>query len=712
MRGVLSCGLLVVLGDVVLSSALWAGLLLLGCSGCFGLTAVWAFAAVKWLVLDVLACLLTDGEPPAVLRRFVAALCLLPPAFETGCSLKAPPSDPYAGTPPDFGMLLWGAVSSSLACVVWEMGLCGDGKMGKDKKKVDAKQLFSRVLTYFKPDTFYLIAAFSFLILAVFCDTYIPLYQGNVIDILSGQVHHTSFSSAVGQLVLLSLGSGLFSGLRGGLFKCSLARLNKRLMHVLFHSFLQQEVHFFEENNPGQLSSRLHSDVDRMGRTIALNANAAVRSTVKTFLMLRVMLSLSWELTLLTCVEMPLQAALQSQYIALSKELKEQIQDCQAQNKDLVSQTVGGIRTVRSFRAERDELRRYQGALDRMRAIKTRAGVYSAAFGLIRRLVTLSIKMMMLIEARSLISSGQLSVGTLVTFLLYQKPMSVNLREILYSFGDTLSTVGVISKVLSYLDRTPRWRKEGHLCPEKLEGRIVFQDVTFSYPSALDKPALKSVSVELQPGKVTALVGSSGSGKTSLVSLLKRLYEPQEGRILLDGEPLHLYQHKHLHQKVAVVSQNPVLFSGSLRYNIGYGLKDCSSEKMKDVARMIEAHDFICEMEDAYDTDVGEGGGNLSEGQKQSIAIMRVLVRDPQVIILDEATSQLDVVSTHAVLQDVLARGRTVLIVAHQLKTIETADHIVVMEKGSVVEEGTDPELMARRGAYYRLKKQLFSESS
>nr|XP_033472492.1 antigen peptide transporter 2-like [Epinephelus lanceolatus] len=160
----------------------------------------------------------------------------------------------------------------------------------------------------------------------------------------------------------------------------------------------------------------------------------------------------------------------------------------------------------------------------------------------------------MLVQARSLISSGHLSIGSLVSFFLYQKPMSNNLREIMYCYGDTWSTVGVISKVFSYLDRTPKCKALGQLAPEKLKGSVVFQNVTFTYPSASEdkpaQPALKSVSLELQPGKMTALVGPSGSGKTSCVSLLKRLYEPQDGEILLDGEPLHHYKHKYLHQKV------------------------------------------------------------------------------------------------------------------------------------------------------------------
>ncbi|RVE59997.1 hypothetical protein OJAV_G00193880 [Oryzias javanicus] len=559
---------------------------------------------------------------------------------------------------PDAGVLLLGSASSALACSVWEIGLCGEKKKTKGNSNLDAKKLLLRVLTYFKPDKLYLIAAFTFLILGVVCDTYIPLYEGKLIDMISGEGGQTHFASAVGLLILFSVGSSLFSGLRGGIFMCSLARLNKRLKNLLFHSLLQQEMHFFEENKPGRLSSRLHSDVDRMGRTVALNANVAVRSTVKTCLMLRVMLGLSWELTLLTCIEMPLLAMLQNKYITLNKELKDQTQECHADIKDLASQTIGGIRTVRTFRAEKEELRRYHASLEQLRSIKRRSGIYGAVYLLCRRMVTLGIKLIMLTQARSLISSGQLSIGSLLTFFLYQKPMSVNLREIMFCYGETMSTVGVIATVLSYLDRRPKSKKEGDLCPEQLEGRIVFQDVSFSYPSApADQPALKSVSLELQPGKITGLVGLSGNGKTSCVSLLKRLYEPQEGQILLDGKPLHLYDNKYLHRKIALVSQNPVLFSGSLRDNIVYGLKDCPPERVEAVVENVNAHSFISEMENGYDTDVGECGGKLSEGQKQIIAVVRALVRDPQVIILDEATSKLDIESQHTAEDELQSSG-------------------------------------------------------
>ncbi|XP_014839459.1 PREDICTED: antigen peptide transporter 2-like isoform X1 [Poecilia mexicana] len=711
VMGVIIWALSIILLDAFLCSAQWAWLVLWKCSSCGGLAGVWAFGLIKWLFLHVFISALTDGKQRAVLHRLAALLCLVFPVFETGRILTAPPSERPAEPSPDLTMLLLGAASSSLACLVWEKWISPDGQKTKDN--LDTKRLLMRVLTYFKPDTVHLIAAFGFLIMGVICDTYIPLYQGKVIDMLSGQQLQSGFGYAVGHLVLISSGSALFSGMRGGIFMAALARLNKRLKHLLFHNLLKQEVHFFEENNPGRLSSRLHSDVDRMGRTVALNANAVVRSTVKTFLMLRVMLGLSWELTVLTCIEMPLLATLQNKYIKLSKDLKDRTQECLAQNKDLASQTISGIRTVRSFNAEKEELRRYHVALEELCAIKRQSDIYSAVYLLTRRLVSLGIKIFMLIQARSLISAGQLSIGSLVSFFLYQKPMSVNLREIMYCYGETMSTVGVISKVLSYLDRTPKSKEGGDLAPKKLDGRIVFQNISFSYPSAPSgKPALKSVSLDICPGKITALVGPSGGGKSSCVSLLKRLYEPQEGQILLDGEPLHRYQKKYFHQKVALVSQNPVLFSGSLKYNIEYGLEERPLGKVEEVAKRINVHKFISEMENGYDSDIGECGGKLSEGQKQSLAIIRALVRDPQVVILDEATSKLDVDAEKAVLKEVLARGRTVLIVAHQLSIVEKADHIIFMEDGSIREEGTHQELMNKKGCYFRLKEELFSEEN
>ncbi|MBN3283641.1 ABCB9 protein, partial [Polyodon spathula] len=222
----------------------------------------------------------------------------------------------------------------------------------------------------------------------------------------------------------------------------------------------------------------------------------------------------------------------------------------------------------------------------------------------------------------------------------------------------------------------------------------------------------QSVSFELRPGEITALVGPNGGGKSTCVCLLERFYQPQSGEILLDGAPLQDYQHSYLHRKIALVGQEPVLFAGSIKDNIGYGLPDCSLERAQEAARRANAHSFVTSLEHGYNTDAGEGGGQLAGGQKQRIAIARALVRNPQLLILDEATSCLDIESEHAIQESLSrTRGQTVLVIAHRLETVEKADHIIMIEGGEVREQGTHQELMRREGSYHRLVQGLFTET-
>ncbi|XP_074927563.1 antigen peptide transporter 2-like [Chelonoidis abingdonii] len=233
----------------------------------------------------------------------------------------------------------------------------------------------------------------------------------------------------------------------------------------------------------------------------------------------------------------------------------------------------------------------------------------------------------------------------------------------------------------------------------------------YPHPSRPDRQVLKAVSFELRPGEVTALVGLNGSGKTTCVGLLERFYEPQAGEILLDGAPIREYDHRYLHRQVALVGQEPVLFSGSIRENIAYGLGGCGEEQVTRAARAAHASGFIMELDSGFETDVGEKGGQLSAGQKQRIAIARALIRQPAVLILDEATSALDTESECAIHQSVLSQGPwTVLVIAHRMQTVENADRIVVLEGGAVAEEGTHAELMGRKGPYYRLVQRDLAE--
>nr|XP_032630899.1 antigen peptide transporter 2-like isoform X2 [Chelonoidis abingdonii] len=476
-------------------------------------------------------------------------------------------------------------------------------------------------------------------------------------------------------------------------------------------SFLSGAFVFLTLAVIGDLTSRLSKDTTMMSRSVPANANIFLRSLVKALGLYGFMLGLSWRLTLLTLIEMPLTMAAEKVYDARHQAVLKAIQDSMARSAEVVRESVSSIETVRSFATEEEESRRYEAALAETHRLKNRCDLERALYLLFRRLLQLAVQVLMLYCGHQQIHAGLLSKGSLVSFILYQGDVGSYVQTLVYMYGDLLSNVGAAEKVFEYLDREPAVRTDGTRAPESLQGHVSFCNVSFSYPSRPDRQALKAVSFELCPGEVTALVGLNGSGKTTCVGLLERFYEPQAGEILLDGAPIREYEHRYLHRQVALVGQEPVLFSGSIRENIAYGLGGCREEQVTRAAREAHASGFITELDSGFETEVGEKGGQLSAGQKQRIAIARALIRQPAVLILDEATSALDAESECAIRQSVLSQGpRTVLVIAHRMQTVENADRIVVLEGGTVAEEGTHAELMGRKGPYYRLVQRDLAE--
>ncbi|XP_041081970.1 antigen peptide transporter 2a isoform X2 [Polyodon spathula] len=460
------------------------------------------------------------------------------------------------------------------------------------------------------------------------------------------------------------------------------------------------------------LTSRLNTDTVLMCRSVALNVNVLLRTLIKTLGVLSLMLSLSCKLTLLMLIETPLTGIIQKLYNTYYQKYSKAVQDSIARSNEAAGEAVSAIKTVRSFATEDTEAKRYDSKLSDTQRLKNSRDTIRAAYLLLRRLIGLAMQVLMLYYGRHLIRAGEMSTGNLVAFILYQMNLGRNIQTLVHICGEMLNSVGAAAKVFEYLDRRPLVSTDGTLQPETLRGHVQFNNVCFTYPSRPDVPVIKSVSFELRPGEITALVGPSGGGKSTCVSLLERFYQPQSGEILLDGAPLQEYQHSYLHRKIALVGQEPVLFAGSIKDNIGYGLPDCSLEQAQEAARRANAHGFVTSLERGYSTDAGERGGQLAGGQKQRIAIARALVRNPQLLILDEATSCLDIESEHAIQESLSrTRGQTVLVIAHHLKTVEKADRIIVIEGGEVREQGSHQELMRREGSYHRLVQGLFTET-
>ncbi|KAM4725933.1 antigen peptide transporter 2a [Anableps anableps] len=673
---------------------------------------LWLCAALRWSAVTVTT-LLVLGDLEPLLIRFITAYSLLPAVYETGTRALYREESP-CGPVADIRCWLMFAGASLGAALFWEITIPdSDEEAGSKAQKQKSRVLFMRVLYLYKPDYPKLFGGFVFLSLAVLCETFIPFYTGRVIDILGSHYQQTEFLLALLFMGLYSVGSSVGAGCRGGFLLCAISSYTCRIKVKLFGALTRQEIGFFEITKTGEITSRLSKDTTMMGETVGLNVNILLRTFMKTMGMIYLMMDLSWKLTVLVLMETPITGLIQNLYDTHNQKLSQEIQNSMARTNDTANEAVFGIRMVRSFNTEKHEAERYDKRLLEIHSLKTWRDTVRAVYLLARRLTGLGMQVFILYYGRLFIQMGQMTTGNLVSFIIYQSDLGDNIRTLTYIFGDMLNSVVAAGKVFEYIDRKPQISTDGKLKPDQLEGRINYCGLNFAYPSNPDKTVLQNFNLELKPGQVTALVGPSGEGKSTCVSLLQRLYEPQDGEILLDGNPLRSYDHHFFHKKIAVVSQEPVLFSGSIRDNITYGLSDCSLEKIEEAARKANAHDFIKQLEKGYDTEVGESGGQLSKSERQRIGIARALVREPKVVILDEITSSLDAESENKVLQALAGcPNQTLLVIAHRLKTIEKADQIVVVRGGKVEEKGTHQELMELQGSYHKLRNELFDDAN
>lgn len=666
-----------------------------------GLPGLWLEGTLR---LGSLWCLLQLGGLLGTAGSLLPALCLAPPLFLSlralsPGALSAPPAS-VAAAP--WSWLLAGYGAAALSWAAWAV-LSPPGVPEREQGQ-KSQALMWRLLRLSRPDLPFLAAAFFFLVVAVLGEMLIPYYSGRVIDILGSDFDPEAFASAIFFMCLFSLGSSLSAGCRGGCFLFTMSRINLRIREQLFSSLLHQDLSFFQETKTGELNSRLNSDTKLMSSWLPLNANVLLRNMVQVVGLYSFMLNLSLRLTLLSLFEVPLTMAAEKVYNGRHQAVLREIQDAVAQAGQVVREAVGGLKTVRSFGAEEQEACRYEEALERCRKLWWQRDLERALYLLFRRMLHLAMQVLMLSCGLRQILAGDLTRGGLLSFLLFQENVGRHVQTLVYMCGDMLSNVGAAEKVFRYLDRRPNLPPPGTLEPPALRGLVEFRDVCFAYPHRPDQPVLKGLTFTLHPGQMTALVGPNGSGKSTVAALLQNLYQPTAGALLLDGEPLAQYEHRYLHRQVAVVGQEPVLFSGSVRDNIAYGLQRCSDEEVMAAARAAQADEFIKDMAHGLHTDVGEKGNLLAVGQKQRLAIARALVRDPRVLILDEATSALDAQCEQA-LQDWRCRGdRTVLVIAHRLQTVQRAHQVLVLRQGQLLERA---QLREGQDIYSRLAQQL-----
>ncbi|HEX2692124.1 MAG TPA: ABC transporter transmembrane domain-containing protein [Kofleriaceae bacterium] len=480
------------------------------------------------------------------------------------------------------------------------------------------------------------------------------------------------------------------------------------LRGMVFDRVLTLPLAWFHERRSGELVGRLASDVTVIEGVVGSELSMALRNSIQMIGAMVMLFVIDVPLTLLMLAIVPPITLTTIYFGRRIRKMTRAVQDELARVSGQVQESVGAIATVQSFVREPYEAGRYragvEGAFHKTLAlVRWRSWFFSTAM----TAGYIGVAAVIWLGGRALIH-GELTAGQLTSFFLYTFIVAGALADVAGLWGALQRAAGATDRLFAVIDTVPEVRDPEPadtlpLPPGK--GALRFEGVSFAYPSRRGQPVFTDVTLDVAPGEIVALVGPSGAGKSTLLSLLYRFYDVDAGRVLFEGIDVRRLSLGELRRALAMVAQEPVLFSGTIRANIGYGREGASAAEIERAARDAYAHDFITGFPDGYDTVIGERGTKLSGGQKQRIALARALLANPRVLILDEATSNLDAES-EAQVQAALARlmtDRTTIIVAHRLSTVRDADRIIVIEGARVVEQGRHDELMARRGTYHRL---------
>jgi subfamily B ATP-binding cassette protein MsbA len=480
----------------------------------------------------------------------------------------------------------------------------------------------------------------------------------------------------------------------------------------LFAHLQTLSLGFFARRRTGELLSRLMNDVTIIQSVVTETPIDAAKQFVTLVGGIAFLLAMNWRLCLMILVLLPLLVIVAKLFGRRLKALSISIQDQTAVLSTMIEEVIAGIRIVKSFVQTRREETRFAAAIDQALSLTIRRAGIMAVFIPVISLLTFSAAAAVLWYGGRQVIDGTVSPGDLFAFVLFAGILIGPFSSAARVFAQIREAQGATARVFEILDTHSDIREApGATILPQVSGHVTAEHLSFAYDSR--QPVLTDVSFEAKPGELVAIVGPTGAGKTTIINLLHRFYDPTKGRITVDGMDLRQVTVESWYRQIALVPQETILFGGTILDNIRYGDRDATDKAVEEASRAAHAHDFIMSFPDQYQTIVGEKGINLSGGQRQRIAIARAVLKNPRILLLDEATSALDTESERLVQAalEQLMKGRTTFVIAHRLTTIQGADRILVLDKGRLVETGTHSQLLAQRGLYQYLYSVRLTEA-
>lgn len=586
--------------------------------------------------------------------------------------------------------------------------------MGDSTQGQEAKASW-RLLGYVKPYTWQLMAGLLSILILAAVQVALPLVLGRGLfdrlliseEALEGSLQYLNYFALL--ILLMFVLKAIFTYTAVYCMAFVSERVVVELRNQIMAQLHRLTLAYHQERRTGEAVSRVTSDVSLIQNSLARSLPDIWRDGIITGGIVIMLLSLHWKLALVTMVTFPVLMYAANLYGSRLRRLSRTVQERVANLSAILQESLAGIRIIQAFTMEEHEQERFAQENERSFAAGMRSAKLMALVWPVAEVLLVSGMLVVVWYGSREVMGGRLTPGELVGFLGYIGMISQPVNSLVRAFGAWQQALGAADRIFELLDADSLVKDppDPRVLP-KVEGRVTYENVSFAYVP--DHPVLEDINLMVEPGEIVALVGPSGAGKTSMVNLLPRFYDPTTGVVRLDGVDLRELSLKDLRQRIGLVPQETILFGVSVRENIRYGRFDARDEEIENAAQVANAHDFILGLPDGYDTIIGERGATLSGGQRQRLAIARAVLRSPRLLILDEATSALDTES-ELLVQEALSRlmqGRTTFIIAHRLSTIRNAHRILVMDGGRIVESGSHIELIKQDGLYRRLYEAQF----